>query len=208
MLAELKRRVWRHIFIDEPDWNKSGCLEKWHEQYADTQNQKVEIGRHSAFEVQKLNHNEVKEFSDLMRKNISGYEFLSGFHKWLAFIRRSPKYYERVLLSGRHVLLRVKNKSGEIVGGLEAKIKINIFNERFAHIRWILLLPEYRGNDIGINLFNTLEQLLISQRVFYTLSAVHKDNQPSKRAHEKCGAKRFAIIGDSWFFVKRLSGRD
>jgi|GEM_PF-3898919 len=208
MHAGIKRMISRNFFIDVPDWVSSGSLEEWHEKYNEETSGKIRIKPSSGFEVRELKHFEAGEFSKLMRGNILKYEYVSKLHKLLAVVRRSPAYYRRLLLSDKHILLRAGKESGRMAGGLEASIKKNSFDEKYVHIRWLLIMPEYRDRNIGIMLLNELERLLIGQGIFYTISAVHFANQSCIRVHEKFGARKFSISGEYFYFAKRLCGSD
>lgn len=206
MHAGIKRMISRNFFIDVPDWESSGSLKDWHEKYNEETFGKIRIKPSSGFEVRELKHSEAGEFSKLMRVNILTYEYASKLHKLLAVVRRSAAYYRRLLRSDNHVLLRAGIESGRIVGGLEASIRKNSFDEKYVHIRWLLIMPEYRDRNMGIMLLNELERLLIGQGIFYTVSAVHISNQSCIRVHEKFGARKFYTSGAYFYFAKRFYG--
>ncbi len=191
------------VFIDQPDWSKSILLKEWWE-VNKTITDIINIDSKDRIETREIFKEDIEVFSTLMRKTIKDYKFLSKIQKWISFIIRSPKYYNSLRLRKDSIAISAQNEEWKIIGGIEAKIKINPHDEKYAYICWLVVDPYFKWRKIGVILLKKLEELLLQQWINYTVSAIHNENNASINVHEKYGARKLSDYYNFYFFSKEL----
>jgi len=193
------------VFVDQPNWEKIGSLKEWNKkQNLKNYTEERDFNSKEDIYISELSKIDIKDFSEFIKKIIKDFKFLSKIQKWISFFIRSAKYYNSLILKENVILINAKNKQGQIIGIIEAKIKVNFYDEKYIYICWLAVSQEFRGKNIGIALLKKLEELTLKKEIDYIVSAVYRQNKSSIRAHEKYGSRILGGYYNFYFFVKGL----
>ena len=201
----VNRLMNKAVLIDQPSWRGANSLDSWHQGRINKAISDIlETDSDNEVEIWELFEKDAVSFSKLMKSAIKDFTFISKIQKWISYIIRSPWYYNSLRLKDDAIILSAKNEKWETVWGIEVKIKVNPHNEKYAYISWLAVTPKFREKKIWTILLKKLEKLLTERGIMYTISAVHKDNMPSIKAHEKFWAGIHSNYYDFHFFAKKL----
>jgi ribosomal protein S18 acetylase RimI-like enzyme len=103
-------------------------------------------------------------------------------------------YYDlRALIESDDAELLVLEKDGKLVGCGYAhiqKAKSYLKYEKYAHLGFMYVMPEYRGMGLNQQLIAALKQWVLSKGVKEVRLEVYEENVSAVKAYEKAGFKK------------------
>jgi ribosomal protein S18 acetylase RimI-like enzyme len=97
------------------------------------------------------------------------------------------------LIEDEQSALLVIEGNGKVIGSGYAQIreaKPYLRHERFAHLGFMFVIPEFRGKGLNLLLLNELKQWVLSKGVSEVRLEVYADNEAAIRAYDKAGFKK------------------
>jgi ribosomal protein S18 acetylase RimI-like enzyme len=97
------------------------------------------------------------------------------------------------LIEDEQSALLVIEANGKVIGSGYAQIreaKPYLRHERFGHLGFMFVIPEFRGKGLNLLLLNELKQWVLSKGIREVRLEVYADNEAAIRAYDKAGFKK------------------